>query len=49
MGLCMISSGETTGCLTKQIHTIQLDTSKYYKYKFYYNINELIGYIIFFY
>lgn len=25
----MISSGETTGCLTKQIHTIQLDTSKY--------------------
>ncbi|XP_033362311.1 protogenin-like isoform X3 [Bombus vosnesenskii] len=27
MGLCMISSGETTGCLTKQIHTIQLDTN----------------------
>lgn len=29
MGLCMITSGETTGCLTKQIETIQPDTSKY--------------------
>ncbi|XP_017758579.1 PREDICTED: protogenin-like [Eufriesea mexicana] len=27
MGLCMITSGETTGCLTKQIETIQPDTS----------------------
>ncbi|XP_017797169.1 PREDICTED: protogenin-like [Habropoda laboriosa] len=27
IGLCMISSGETTGCLTKQIETIQPDTN----------------------
>lgn len=29
VGLCMISSGEATGCLTKQIETVQPDASKF--------------------
>lgn len=29
MGLCMVSSGEATGCLTKHIETTQSDPSEY--------------------
>jgi len=32
MHLCMVSSGEATGCLTKHIETIQSDPSKFVKF-----------------
>lgn len=31
MGLCMVNSGEATGCLTKHIEIIESDFSKFFR------------------